>query len=137
MLEFGDPAIAGRRARQELLVQRAQSRTHSIFVEMHEWVAVGFLIAGVNQRIERQRIIFRRGDLFFDQRAEHPGFVVRKFEVHDTNIQDARMRREITFPAPHETARARWSCAHKPRSPSQTGTSQSSAAPRSTPPYAW
>ena len=44
------------------------------FVERHHRVAVIFLVAGVDQGVERERVVVGRGDVFFDQGAEDAGF---------------------------------------------------------------
>jgi hypothetical protein len=49
--------------------QAAQSGRHRVFVEIHHRLAIGFLVACVEQRIQGKRIIFRRGDFFFHQGA--------------------------------------------------------------------
>jgi hypothetical protein len=45
-------------------------------------VAVGFLVAGVGQGVQRERVIVGRGEVFFDERAEYSGFDGVKNEVH-------------------------------------------------------
>jgi hypothetical protein len=40
------------------------------FGEIEHWVAAGALVARVKQGVEGQGIILRRGDLFFDERAQ-------------------------------------------------------------------
>lgn len=37
-----------------------------IFVETHNGVAIGFLVASVEEGVEGERVIFGRGDFFFD-----------------------------------------------------------------------
>jgi hypothetical protein len=37
-------------------------------------LAVVFLVTGVESGVERERVVLGRGDLFFDERAEHAGF---------------------------------------------------------------
>ena len=62
---------------------------HAVFVEIHHWVAVVFLVAGIDQRVQGKRIIVRSGDVFFDERAEHPGFDVVQDYVHCVNPFEA------------------------------------------------
>ena len=57
---------------QSLVAQQRQRLLHDIFVVVHHRFAARFLIAGVHQRVERQRVIFRSRDFFFQQRAQHP-----------------------------------------------------------------
>ena len=72
---FGDAAVgAAGRAGEALLLQRAESLAHGFFVKGHHRVAIVFLIAGVDQGVERERIVVGRGDIFFDQGAEDASF---------------------------------------------------------------
>ena len=41
-----------------------------VFGEVQDGVAAGALVACVDQGVERERVVFGRGDLFFDERAE-------------------------------------------------------------------
>ena len=61
------------RAREFSCSVRNASRTE-IFVQVHDRVAIGFLVAGVDQGVEGKRIIIGSGDFFFQQRPEYPGF---------------------------------------------------------------
>ena len=45
-----------------------------VFVEIHDGFAVGFLVAGVEEGVEGERIVFGSGDFFFDEGAEDAGF---------------------------------------------------------------
>ena len=67
-----DHVVGG--AREAFFIQRAQGLAHGFLVKIHNGIAIGFLVARVDERVQRKRIIFRRGQLFFDERAEHPGF---------------------------------------------------------------
>jgi hypothetical protein len=40
------------------------------FGEIENGIAAGALVAGVDEGVERKRIVFGRGDLFFDEGAE-------------------------------------------------------------------
>jgi len=40
------------------------------FLQRHHRLAIRFLVARVQQRVERERVILRRGDLFLDKCAE-------------------------------------------------------------------
>ena len=40
------------RARQLLLIEAAQGLLYRAFVQIHEWIAIGFLVARVDQRIQ-------------------------------------------------------------------------------------
>ena len=54
--------------------KRGESVANRGFVERHHRVAIVFLIAGVDQRVERERVVVGRGDVFFDQGAEYASF---------------------------------------------------------------
>ena len=41
-----------------------------VFGEVKDGIAAGALVARVDQSVEREGIVLRRGDLFFDQGAE-------------------------------------------------------------------
>jgi hypothetical protein len=49
---------------------------------MHNGIAVGFLIASVGERIQGERVIFRRGDFFFDESTEDASFDGCQCELH-------------------------------------------------------
>ena len=55
-------------------LQRPQALADLALIEVHHRFAAGFLIAGQHQRVEGQRIGFRAGGLFFDQRTENADF---------------------------------------------------------------
>src|ERR1022692_4756250 len=64
------PHIVAADARgQSLGPQSTQRRLHRIFVVRHHRLTVGFLIARVHQRVERERVILGCGDLFFGMLA--------------------------------------------------------------------
>ena len=75
VLVFGDAAVgAAGGAGQALFLQRGEGVANSGFVEGHHRVAIVFLVAGVDQGVERERVVVGRGDVFFDQGAEDAGF---------------------------------------------------------------
>ena len=59
-----------------------QGLADGVFVECRDGIAVRFLVAGVEQSVERERVIFGSGDFFFDERAYHPGFGGGEVDVH-------------------------------------------------------
>ena len=64
MLVFAHAAdhVVGRPG-QPLFLQAAQGVAHRVFVQGHHRIAIGFLVAGVDQRIQGKRIIFGCGEL--------------------------------------------------------------------------
>jgi hypothetical protein len=56
--------------------------------EIHNRVAGRLLVAGIRQRVERQRVLVRRNDRFFDQATDNPGFFVIQLWQHvDSSIR--------------------------------------------------
>jgi len=45
-----------------------------VFIEIHHWIAIRFLVGGVQDSVQRKRVILGRGDFFFDERAQDAGF---------------------------------------------------------------
>jgi len=82
MLEFGDAGIAARRACQSLIAEGAESVADFVFAQGHDRFAIGFLIACVDEGVERERIVLRSGDFFFDQGAEDTSFDIGEAKVH-------------------------------------------------------
>src|SRR5215471_4606239 len=54
---------------ERLHLQRMQRLAHSGLIEIHNWLAIRLLIAGVDQRVQRKRIVLRRGHFLLDERA--------------------------------------------------------------------
>ena len=52
------------------------------FVEIHDGIAVRFLIAGVDEGVQRKWIVFGSGDLFFDEGAQDAAFDFVQEDVH-------------------------------------------------------
>ena len=50
--------------------ERVKCLTDFVFGELEDGIAAGALIARVDQCVERKRVVLRRGNLFFDERAE-------------------------------------------------------------------
>ena len=92
MLVFGDAAVGTtRRSGQILVVQVVERLTHRRFVERHDRVAIVFLVAGVDQRVQGERIVIRRGDIFFCQGAKNSGFDAVQEDAHQelrTSVTD-------------------------------------------------
>ena len=82
VLVFGDAIVAAGGAGESLIAERAQGVADGIFIETHDGFAIGFLVAGVEERVEGQWIVFGSGDFFFDEGAEDAGFDVVEEDVH-------------------------------------------------------
>ena len=95
MLELRDPRITARRTHNVLLGQRPKRLAHLVLVQRHHWLAVRFLIAGICQRIQRQRVVFRCGDLFLHKRTEHAHLNIGKFQRHEQIIAACRRKRKL------------------------------------------
>ena len=63
-------------------IQRMQGLADGRFVEIHDRIAVRFLIAGVDESVQGKWIVFGSGDLFFDERAQDPAFDFVQEDVH-------------------------------------------------------
>src|SRR5258708_5735558 len=93
MLEFSDSAIADR-AYQALRFQIVQRTAHFVFFQLQHRIAIGLLIGGIHQRVQRERVILRSGDLFFNQRTEDPRFDGRERKLHANNDSEHGHDRE-------------------------------------------
>src|SRR5208282_3961299 len=60
--------------RQALFLQAREGVANCGLVEGHDRVAIIFLVAGVDQCVEREGVVIGRGDVFFDKGAEDSGF---------------------------------------------------------------
>ena len=65
-----------------------ESAADGFFVELHHRLAIGFLVGGVLECVEGERVIVGRGDFFFDEAAEDAGLDWREVEVHLNMIHD-------------------------------------------------
>ncbi len=75
VLVFGDAPVSGARAACKLLVFEAVQRlAHIVFIEIRYRFAIRALVARVDERIHRERVVVGRGDFFFDERAQDAGF---------------------------------------------------------------
>ena len=82
MFELGDAAVGGGGACEALLAQRMERVANGVFVEIHHWIAIRFLVGGVQDGVQRKRVILGSGDFFFDERAQDAGFDRGQSEVH-------------------------------------------------------
>ena len=90
MLVFGDAAVAASGADENLLAERTQRAADGIFIEGHDRIAIRFLIAGVEEGVQRERVVFWRGDFFFDEGGQYAGFDIVQGDIHERN--DTEMR---------------------------------------------
>jgi hypothetical protein len=99
VLIFGDAAIgAAGRAGQPLLAHVPQCQADGFFVKTRYRLAIVLLIAGIDQSIQRKRIVVGRGDVFFDQRSEHAGFSRIKDDAHGNNVSGIIVAKErVTY----------------------------------------
>jgi hypothetical protein len=83
VLEFGNAAVCGAdRSHQRLIFEMVESFSDFAFFQLHSGMAIRFLIAGVGESVQRKRIIFRRGDFFFDQGAQNASFDGCQCKLH-------------------------------------------------------
>jgi hypothetical protein len=83
MLVFRDAAIEGvGRAGQTVFFEAANGLTRSFIVELHDRIAIRFLIAGIDQGVQRKRVVVGRGDVLLDQRAKDASFRFVENEIH-------------------------------------------------------
>ena len=75
---------------QLFFVQGAQRVAHGILIQIHERIAIGFLVARIDERIQRKRIILGRGEVFFHQRAQYPGFYFAQNHIHVTESYNTK-----------------------------------------------
>jgi hypothetical protein len=69
VLVLGDAGVANGSDEGEVF-KGMESLPNLLFGQVEHGVAAGALVACVDQGVERERIIFRRGDLFFDEGTE-------------------------------------------------------------------
>ena len=52
------------------------------FVEIHDGIAVRFLVAGIDEGVQRKWIVFGGGDFLFDEGAQDAAFDFVQEDVH-------------------------------------------------------
>ncbi len=83
MLVLGDAAVGGADGTNEgLSVQGMQGLADGGFVEIHDRIAVRFLVTGVDEGVQGERVVFGSGDLLFDEGAESAAFDLVQKDVH-------------------------------------------------------
>jgi len=70
-----------------------ESSVNVVFVEMQNGIAVRPLVAGVGERVERERVILGRGDFFFDESTEDARFDGRQRDLHVFDDSERGLRR--------------------------------------------
>ncbi len=83
---FGYTAIGAAGGTSEtFFLQRGERVTDGIFIEDHHGVTIVFLIAGIDQGVQREGIVIGSGNVFFDQRSENAHFDVSE-EIHEKRL---------------------------------------------------
>jgi hypothetical protein len=70
VLIFGDAGVVDW-GREGEVFERVKRLADLVFREVKDGIAAGALVARVDQSVERERVVLRGGDLFFDQGAEN------------------------------------------------------------------
>jgi hypothetical protein len=81
VLVLGDAGVAYR-SDESLVFKGVKGLANLFFGEIEDGVAAGALVARIDQRVQRERIVFGRGDLFFDEGAENAELVGREVHVY-------------------------------------------------------
>ncbi len=80
---LGDAAVrSAYGADQGLSIERMQSLADGGFVEIRDGLAIRFLVAGVEEGVQGERIVFGSGDFFFDEGAEDAALDFAEQDVH-------------------------------------------------------
>ena len=93
---FGDAiAATGHDGGEALGSQHFQRVLHGAVVKGDHRIAVRLLVASSDQGVERQRVIFRSRNVFFQQRAEHTHFHRMEDKVHATILPFSRQETKV------------------------------------------
>jgi hypothetical protein len=98
MLVLGDAGVADRSDEGEIF-KGMESLTDFFFGEIEDGIAAGALIARVEENIEGERIVLRRGDLFFNEGAEDAELDGVELHVSIRVPQASRWRNAAVSPA--------------------------------------
>ncbi len=80
---LGDAAVrSADGADQGLAVERVQGLANGGFVESHDGIAVRFLVAGIDEGVQGERVVFGSSDFFFDKGAQDAAFDFVEQDVH-------------------------------------------------------
>lgn len=83
MFVFGNPGVSYGGYKSKVF-QRVNSLTHFIFRQIEHRIAARTLVARVDESVQRQGIVFRSNDLFFDQGAENTE--LDRIEMHNSRV---------------------------------------------------
>jgi len=80
---LGDATVRGADGTdQGLAVERMQGLADGGFVEIHDGIAIRFLVAGIDEGVQGERVVFGSGDFFFDEGAQDAAFDFVQDDVH-------------------------------------------------------
>jgi len=80
---LGDTAVrSADGADQGLAVERMQGLPDSGFVEIHDRIAIRLLIAGVDQGVQGEWVVFSSSDFLFDEGAQDAAFDFVQEDAH-------------------------------------------------------
>ncbi len=80
---LGDAAVRGADGADEgLLVQRMERLADGRLVQIHGGFSVRFLVAGIDESVQGERVVFGSGDFFFDEGAQDAAFDFVQEDVH-------------------------------------------------------
>jgi hypothetical protein len=90
MLKFRYASVSAHGTGETVIFQAVKSLTNFDFIKGSYGFAIVLLIAGVDQCVERERVVLRGGDFFFDERAEDAGLSGRELHGHGAIVTDSR-----------------------------------------------
>jgi hypothetical protein len=75
VLVFGDTAVVAATGTGKVLILEAMQGEAGLFLaDLHDRLTIAFLIAGVDERVEGERVVLRGGGFFFEEGAKDAGF---------------------------------------------------------------
>ena len=82
MLVLSDAAVgAAGRSGESMLGERGERVADRLLVQLHHGFSIRLLIASIDERIQRERIVVGGGDVLFDESTEDAGFDVGEDDV--------------------------------------------------------
>ena len=86
VLVFGNATVgAARRTGQLLIFKSMEGFAHLLLLKLHHWISIAFLVAGVDQGVERKRIVLGSRNLFFDERTKDARFSGSEKDCHKSD----------------------------------------------------